>query len=330
MNWGLITNAWRLKVLAVGLAILMLGAVAFSQNRPVTTTVKVPLNYTVQTNIVLLNPPTTTTVTVSGLSDAVSQLNPSNLIASVDATHALPGSSVKLNVTAKSLLTNVQAQNPPPIAVNIDTLQAVALPVQVNARAATGWSIDPKQTRVTCPGAANPDPCKVTFTGPVSWESGLKAITTVPGSIVGKGDYLGQPILLVTPSGPLDLSVRTVPSPLIEVSTVDVHLEAIAGSTSESVPLIDAPPSHGPPAGYRITAVTVTPPVVTITGDATVLQRISSLPLPAVDLSNSTSDATFQVAIHYPNGVSGPVGTATVTYSISRNPNVTPSPSPGG
>ena len=34
MNLNLITEDWRLKLLAFGLAVLMLGAVAFSQNPP--------------------------------------------------------------------------------------------------------------------------------------------------------------------------------------------------------------------------------------------------------------------------------------------------------
>ena len=52
MNWGLITDSWRLKLLAVGLAVLMLGAVAFSQNPPTTKSLTVSLNYTVPPNII--------------------------------------------------------------------------------------------------------------------------------------------------------------------------------------------------------------------------------------------------------------------------------------
>ena len=60
MNWGLVTDSWRLKLLAVGLAVLMLGAVAFSQNPPTTKSLTVSLNYTVPPNIILINPPTKT------------------------------------------------------------------------------------------------------------------------------------------------------------------------------------------------------------------------------------------------------------------------------
>src|SRR5207302_3543333 len=113
MNWTLVTNEWRLKLLAVGLAILMLGTLAFSQNQPTTSHIDVGLNYTVPPNIILINPPAKTTVYYSGLAAVISRVNDSNLIASVDATRALPGSAVKLNVTAKSLISDVLVQNPP-------------------------------------------------------------------------------------------------------------------------------------------------------------------------------------------------------------------------
>ncbi len=328
MNWTLVTNEWRLKLLAVGLAILMLGTLAFSQNQPTTNHIDVGLNYTVPPNIILINPPAKTTVYYSGLAAVINRVNDSNLIASVDATRALPGSAVKLNVTAKSLISDVLVQNPPPIAVTVDTLQKVEVPVLVNARAAAGWSIDPTKTVATCPAGQGISPCKVHFNGPVSWENNLRAVTSVPGQVVGKNDYLNQPVQLQNGTSNLDLSVRTVPTPSIDVTAVDIHVEAFAGTTSASVPLVASQPSHLPPPNYQITGVTITPPLVTISGDPAILVRIRNITLPAMDLSNRTSDATFQVQVPYPNGVTGDATTATIKFSISANPNVAPSPGP--
>ncbi len=326
MSWGLITDDWRIKLLALGLAVLMLGAVAFSQNPPTTGNLTVGLNYTVPPNIILINPPAKANVTYSGLADVIAKVNPSNLTASVDATHALPGSAVKLNVVAHSLDLRVQVQNPPPIAVLIDTLQVREVPVQVNARAAPGYAIDPTKTLVTCPGAPSPNPCKVHFEGPVSWENNLKAVVTLT-NVAGTMNPLNQTIQLQNASGNLDSTVRTVPSTTIDVTSVDVHIEAFAGTTSVSVPLVDSPPSHPPPQGYRVTAITITPMLVTISGDPAVLARIRNIALAGVDLSKNTSDATFQIAIDYQGlGVTGNVPIATVKYSISANPNVSPSP----
>ena len=325
MSWRLITNEWRLKLLALALAALMLVAVAAAQSKPTTKPLTVGLNYTVPENIILLNPPTKTTVTFSGLADPVSRVDTSNLFATVDATGARPGTAVKLNVTARTTVAGVTVQNPPPIVVNIDTLQQVDIPVQVVAHAQTGWSINPSKTVATCAGAANARPCKVRFTGPVSWENGLKAVVNVKDPVVGTNDILGQPIQLQAAGG-VDLSQRTAPPISSDVAAADVHIEAIAGTTSESVALLASQPTHPPPAGYRVTQVTVTPLLVTISGDPSVLQRIQNITLPPVDLSSSTSDVTFQVAIPYPNGVSGSIANAQVKYSISKNPAVSPSP----
>lgn len=323
-----VTTEWRLKLLALGLAVLMLGALAFSQNQPTTKSLTVGLNYTVPPNIILIDPPAKTTVTYSGLADVISHVNEGNLIASVDATRALPGSAVKLNVTAKSLISDVLVQTPPPIAVNVDTMQKVEVSVQVNARAAAGWSIDPTKTLATCPREQGPNPCKVHFNGPLSWESNLKAVTSVPGTVVGTSNVLNQAVQLQNATGNLDLSIRTVPTPTIDVTSVDIHVEAFAGTTSASIPLVDSQPSHSPPQGYRVTGVTITPLLVTISGDPAVLVRVRNILLPAMDLSTRTSDSTFQVQIPYPNGVTGDAQTATVKYSISANPNVSPSASP--
>jgi len=53
---------------------------------------------------------------------------------------------------------------------------------------------------------------------------------------------------------------------------------------------------------------------------------VHNITLPPVDLTGRTSNATFQVAIPYPPGVSGSVANAKVTYLISANPNASPSP----
>ena len=333
MSWKLVTDDWRLKLLALSLAVLMLGAVAFSQNPPTTKSLTVGLNYTVPPNTVLINPPTKTTVTYSGLADVISHVDSSNLIASVDASRALPGTAVRLNVKATSLIPNVSVQNPPPIAVNVDTLQTRQVPLTINVTTAAGWGVSKKTA--LCPV----NECtSVNFTGPISWETNFAASVTYPG-VIGPATGCGvlactvtqfnQPILLRNANGSLDLSaVRTIPAPTLDPVSVTLRVDAVAGVTSSTVPLVIAAPSQPPPQGFWITGVTITPATVVISGDPGVLGRIQRITLPGVDLSKSTSDATFQISIPYPNGTSGPVPLATAVYSISRNPQVSPSPGP--
>lgn len=322
-----ITEDWRLKLLGLGLAVLMLGAVGFAQYQPTTDSLDVGLTYVVTSNdIILIDPQARVNVTYTGLADAIAKVNPSTLAASADATGARPGTAVRLTVTARSLIPGVTVQQPAPIEVNIDTRQLIQVPVQVKATAASGWEIDPTKTLATCPGAKYANPCQVQFDGPVSWEAGLKAVTFV--SNVGfQGNLLNEAVQL-QPGPGIDLSQHTVPQVGIDVTSCDVHVEAVQGATSATVPLVDAVPAKGPPPGYRITAITITPLTVTILGDPSVLSRIQNIVLQPQDLSRSTSDATFTVPITYPRGASGDLQSATVKYSISPNPNVSPSPGP--
>lgn len=325
MSWRTITEDWRLKLLAVGLAVLMLGAVAFSQNPPTTDSQKVQLGYVnIPSSLILISPPGTVTVTYSGTAAEIQQArNCSCFTATVDLSHAKPGSNVQLNVVAKSTIADLNVQNPPPINVTIDQyVQAKELTVQVSAHAAAGWSIT--KTSASCPNT----PCVVHFSGPASWLKNMTASVTYPGAVnLGSIDFPNQSIQLSNINGLVDLNTcRTQPCASLDTLTASIHVEAVPGSNSSTIVLLDSPPSHPPANGYRVTAVTITPNTVTITGDPTTIGKLRSITLPALDLSGRTSDANFQVNIPYPDGVSGSVSIASVKYSISANPAVSPSP----
>jgi YbbR domain-containing protein len=330
MSWNLITDEWRLKLLAFGLAALMLGAVAFSQNPPTSKSLSVPLTYpNVPSKLILINPPNKINVTVSGLGDAVAAVTPNNVGATADASHATPGTAVKLNVTAVATDRRVIVQNPPPIVVTIDTRQIKDIPVQVSARAAPDWSINTAKTIAVCP--PKPSPCVVRFEGPASWETNLTASVTIGGLVRSSTlDSPNQLVQLQNSSGVLDLSsaggITTVPAANVDPTSVSVHVEATPGSTTNTVPLVDSPPTHPPPTCYRLTGIAINPVTVVISGDPVALGKTQFIKLPAVDLSGHTSDWTVQVAIPYPTGVTGDTASATVKYSISQNPNVTPCP----
>ncbi|HET7339091.1 MAG TPA: CdaR family protein [Candidatus Dormibacteraeota bacterium] len=326
MSWRIITEDWRLKLLAAGLAVLMLGAVAFSQNPPTSDSQKVQLGYNIPSSLILISPPNTVNVTYSGTADEIQQAkNCSCFTATVDVSHAKPGSNVKLNVVAKSTITALIVQNPPPINVTIDTyVQGKDLQVQVSAHAAPGWSIT--KTSASCPNS----PCVVHFSGPAGWLKNMAATVTYPGAVnLSSIDSPNQTIQLSNINGQVDLTTcRTEPCASLDTLAASIHIEAVPGSNSSTIVLLDSPPSHPPANGYRVTAVTITPLTVTITGDPTTIGRYRSITLPAIDLTGKTADYTTQVAIPYPDGVTGSVANATIKYSISPNPAVSPSSTP--
>jgi YbbR domain-containing protein len=205
--------------------------------------------------------------------------------------------------------------------VTVDTLLVKDLPVSVTARAAPGFSVT----------KAIPNPNVVHFSGPASWATNLTASVTYPGTVgvTGSIDSPNQPVELQNSSGLLDLSViRTEPVASLDVRDVSIHIEAAAGSTLSTVPLVDAPYVNSPAAGYHVTGITISPGTVIITGDAAVLGKIQRIVLPGIDLSGKTSNYTAQVQIPYPANVTGDHATATIVYQIVANPAVSPSPSP--
>lgn len=320
---SLITDDWRLKLLAVGLAVLMLGAVAFSQNPPQTRTFSVPLSYTVGPDLVIINAPTKIPVTVNGLADLIGSMSADHIQAHVDATKVSPGPAVKLYVVATSLVGNVSAVQPPPFTANIDRLTVDALTVQPITHALAGWEVT--KSEALCPSS----PCVVHFSGPASWEVNLKAVSIYSSPIDNSSyDIPTWPVNLQQGSTTLDPAKWTLNQPFssLDVNNVSLHIEARTGTTSRSVALVDSTPIHPPPSGYHVTGVVISPVTVVLTGPADKLALVQNLSLQAVDLSSYTTNATFTSQIPFPTGMSGSVAVAKITYMISVNPNVTPSP----
>ncbi|HEX9561827.1 MAG TPA: CdaR family protein [Candidatus Dormibacteraeota bacterium] len=325
MSW--ITDDWRLKLLALGLAVLMLGAVAFSQNPPTSITMKVGIIYTVPSGLILINPPKQTTVTVSGLADLVSAANFGNTVATADVSKAAStGSSVKVNLVGKSVINGLSVQATP-ISINIDTRSVVQLAVIVRfpRGAAQGWQITKQEAQCAGP----PPPCTVTFDGPASWQENLKAYADYPVPVAGSpNEEPSVPVVWEQNGTPIDLTIYTVPKVGLNINTVTIHVEAKSGTTSRQVTLVDAPPSNPPPTCYRVTNIAIDPSTIVLSGPSDAVPNITTITLPAVDLSQHTSDFTFRISIPpLPTGVTGTAATARVTYSISKNPSCT-APSP--
>ncbi len=326
MSW--ITDDWRLKLLAVGLAILMLGAVAFSQNPPTIKTVQVDISYSLppSNSLIVLNPPTKAVVVITGLADTISNLsttNPAGLTANFDLTKVLPSPTAKVTLSVVSRIAGVAVQNPSvPYVLNIDRLQATTLTVTPRVtKVDSGWCVT--KAEADCPNT----PCQITFVGPASWETQLNAYVDFNSPVNNNSfDLPNQPVLLVQNQTRLDLTQLTVPLVSLDPSSVEIKIQARTGTTSRSVPLVAANPTHGPAPGYRVVGLVIDPIVVTISGDATALAAIKNIPLLAVDLSGRTSNATFTVTIPYPATVQGAQPNATLTYQIAPDPNVTASP----
>jgi hypothetical protein len=312
----------------------MLGAVAFAQNPPTFKTLTVgPIQYTLAPNLIVINAPTRITVRVNGLADAIQGANASSLTASFDLTKVTPGPAVKVNLVVTSAAQGVFPQNPSiPFLLDVDRRAVVPVTVQVRPpRAVAGWVVTKADAK--CPNT----PCVVNFDGPIGWETdsrgqpNLKGYVDIQAPIAGQSIDIGNlPVALEQGGTLVDAGsfAKTVPQSGLDQASVAVHIEAKTGTTSKQVVLIVAPPTHGPPPGYYLSGITFDPILVVISGRADVLLKITSLTLPAADLSGHTANFTVSVAIPYPAGVTGPNQAVRVTYSISPNPAVQVSPTP--
>jgi YbbR domain-containing protein len=325
VSW--VTESWRLKLLAIGLSVLMLGAVAFAQNPPTFKTLTASISYgPIPDNLIVINGPTKTTVRVTGLADAIQSMTASSLTANFDLSKAAPGQAVKVNLTVKSVVPGVNVQNPSvPYVLYIDQRKTVPLTVQVRFPfVAPGWVVTKAQA--ACPNT----PCVVNFEGPASWETKLSAYADFSGTVQTESQvFPNWPITLEQNGTPLDVAnfSKTTPNSSLSPASAEVQITAKTSTTSKQVVLIAAQPTHGPPAGYYLSGIKFDPALVVVTGRADALLKVTSVTLPAADLSGHTSTFTVTVTIPYPAGVTGSRDSARVTYSISPNPSQ-PSPTP--
>ena len=333
MSW--VTESWRLKLLAIGLSVLMLGAVAFAQNPSTfkTLTVSTILYNNLALNLVVINAPTKVTVRVNGLADTLQSVTASSLTASFNLLKVSPGPAVKANLIVTSVSSDVTVQTPSiPFALDIDRRATAPLTVQVRPpRMAQGWGFTKAQAQ------CGPIPCVVNFEGPVSWETdsrgqpNLKAYVEVPTLIAGDNNtFSNLPVALEQGGTLVDTTsfAKTVPESGLDQPSVGVLVLAKTSTTSKQVVFAVPQPTHQPPAGYYLSGIAFNPTFVVISGRADVLIGVKSVTLPAADLSGRTSTFTISVAIPYPAGVTGPQQPVRVTYSISRLPTAQPSPTP--
>ncbi len=319
-----ITNYWRLKLLALGLAVVLVFAVGYSQYPIQTVTVDAKVNYNNEppVGLVVNGPPVTSKVVISGLG---SDVRSAIITVDVDLSKLKEGTAVVVSPIAHASGPGVNIQSVAPITLKVEQLATVNLDIQVRATFANGWQLTKAQAECGTAGQA----CQVTVSGPSSIMQGLGAFVVVDEPIASTDRSVGGNVIrFVRNSSEVDLTkILAFPAITWTPTTVIAHVTASHGTETIQIALIDAQPSAQPPSGYHVIAVIISPQLITITGSPETLAGITSITLPAVSLSSYTSDHTFTLKITAPDpSVLLSVKTATVTYKIAPNPAVSPSP----
>src|SRR5207237_5749908 len=165
---------WRLKLLAVVLAVGLLGAVAFSENPPEYVTVAEKVEYVFppgnpNNGLVLINPATSVHVQVLGLRDAVAQYASTAAGVRVDLTSAHPGNRQLFVGHPKSVPTGLNFRSTD-IPISLDIQEEKSEQLTVDVRTPTSSGVEVTTDLATCGNEAHA--CTVSFTAPPSTHGG--------------------------------------------------------------------------------------------------------------------------------------------------------------
>lgn len=329
MSW-LIAN-WRLKLLALAMAVGLLTVVAFASDPVKQVTLEAQVRFLgLDDTLSLLDIPTQLPVTITGLStdvDAVTKNN--NVVVDVDCsrikhtgtftvsgTPEIPGAS---GVTAQS--DHVQVPS-----LRVDPRRTTTFSVQVRpTNVQAGWKVD----------SLTADPSSVSMTGPASVLDGLQAVVDYPLLIdASSGGGTTHTVTFLRGDKAVDLArVKTYPPIVVQPGAVAVTYTAHQPIIDRSVFLV-ANFTGALPTGTYVSGLTVTPQQVDVRGpDDTVSKLGPGLQLPAISLSAMRlGDNTSTVTPQLPSDVSMPQNPKiSVTVTLSQLPGFPrPSPSPGG
>jgi len=303
---GRIVHNGPLKLGAVGLAILMYGGLALSQN---TTT------YPGQIQVRIVNQPADTFIlTAPQPVTAIRYFNPSGVpvgassfVASVDLTgvHA-DGGFVTFRIDVKPLDERIRilGYDPPQTSIQLDPIRQKDVPVKVeHGTVPDGLTL----------GTTTVDPAVVTISGPQSVVALVDAV---------RADVIVQPtgidIAQDVPLVPVD-KLGNALSPLdVTPASARVSIPVFSDRQSRTLP-INPVITGTPAAGFEIGSVTVLPQVALVAGDANQLARLTRLDTAPIPMTGVSADETVRVQLALPTGVVA-VGDGTITVSIKISP----------
>ena len=138
LSW--IVANWRLKLLALLLAVGLLMAVAFSENPVEAKTVPVGVQYVNKPDaLVLVQPPPKVNVSVFGLRDAVERVQSSAVGVTVDLSGSKAGPNQTFYGRIKVIGSGVTAQSDPvAVLLTIDTYERALLDIDVRVPDSAG------------------------------------------------------------------------------------------------------------------------------------------------------------------------------------------------
>ena len=307
---GFVVHNWPLKLGAVMLATLLYAGLVLSQNAQVWVgrVPIVPVNQPVSV-VILGNLGEVHDIRLFAPRDAFDRLSSASFSAFVDlaGVEPQPGSSfvtVPVQVRVADGRVQVLDFDPRQIQVQLDPLVTKTVPVEVD------HGTVPAGLEIRDPVL---DLRQVSVSGPRSAVSQVaQAVARV--LIQPSGISIDQSVDLVAVDG------RGEPVSQVRLDPAAVRVRILVGNQLVSKSLPVNPVVVGTPGvGYEIGAVTVSPAVVTVEGDASVLAELARIDTNPVSLSGAVADLARTIDLALPEGVA-PLGDGTVRVSVRIRP----------
>jgi hypothetical protein len=328
---GFVRRNWRLKLLAIVLAIFSWAGVVLVTNPPGTRSVPmaVPqppsLDVSLPAGYVLTQAIPNLTVDITGTQDHLNAFSKGSLQVTVDyaAIKAIGDhvpATVKLPVKITNSDPNIDLDDPPTsIEAQVDSSRSASEPVEVVVSHAPPPGYQDSTMQAT--------PAAVTATGPEHELVGI-VIKTLPIDLSNQRANFPASTIKVYP---YSAQGRYLSDVNLSPAAVNVAITVVGVDTTRtSSVVLDI---TGEAASTPVTGLTYSPMTVTLTGSQDLINgaSLATVTTGGIDIAGQTGTVTYKVPIETPTGITANPSTVTVTVTVTPLPTPTPaatSPSP--
>ena len=304
---ALLIHNWPLKLAAVGLATLLYGGLVVSQSTQTRSDLVIPVEIIGQPPDSFLLTSIDPVTQIRYLAPPGTLLQSSDFEASVNLGGIQPGSGpqrVRVNVESIDTRIRIIGVQPDMVTVNLDVLGRKTVGVVVDH--------DPAPNGLEI-GEEVADPTTVEVFGPASV---IGRVVAARASVIiqESGIDVDQDIELV----PVDELGEAVPNVDVDPRTSHISIPVFSDRQTRTLP-VNPVVTGDPAAGFEISALTVTPLVVLVEGDADELAELVRVDTAPIQVAGVSSDRTFSVELDLPTGVLV-VGDPLVSVAVSLRP----------
>ncbi len=294
----------RLKLLALGLAAIFWGAVAYTANPTRVETFRLPIEHpTVPAGLVLLSDLPQIPVTVVAPAELFRNFDQSTLHVTADLATVRPGRN-RVPIHVDSADPSISRLDYPD-AITLDVDEVGSLNQVVAIERVHGLPDGFHEV------SAATVPSKVTIEGPKSQLAGAEAWVNV--DLAGQEAPFQQTatvVVLDSSKKPLSRMTAVPPQVVVEVT---VQANNVTETRTVGFTL-----TGQPAPGYEVKGAEVTPLTVTVTGLPAILAGLAQVLTDPIDITGATSDVTRAVSLRPPAGVDVSPKTVQVRITIVK------------